>query len=480
MRNPALSLALSATLIVAAAPAAAAERVDLLIVDATVIDVATGVLTPSTAIAVRGDTIVAVEPTAKARRDYTGKVVNAAGRFVMPGLWDNHVHFGGGQELIGDNKALLPLFVAHGVTTVRDASGDLPEDVLAWRGEVASGALMGPTIYSSGPKIEGLKPIWKGTLEVGSEAEVEAALDKLQALHVDFVKITENTLKPDLFLYAVKQAKARGLTTSAHIPAAVTVDAASEAGLGSIEHMGYALRLGSPQEAQIAAEVAAGKLTGGEATARILASFDETTAMAGFRRLAARGTYVTPTLNGSRIIAYLDQDDHAADPYLAYIGKGLRGTYAWRVERAAKDDAAAIARRHVVFEKNASLLPLLQAAGVPLLAGTDSGFLNSFNYPGVGLHDELALFVARGLTPLQALQASVINGPRFLGHADRYGALAKGKAADILILERNPLEDIAATRAIGGVVLKGQYFDRKALDEMLKTAAERAANTSGA
>lgn len=466
-----LALALAALLGLGVTAATAAERVDLLITGANVIDVQTGKVSPRTTIAVRGGDIVAVEPDAKARADYAAaKVISAGGKFVMPGLWDNHVHFGGGPELIAENRALLPLYVAHGITSVRDASGDLPEEVLAWRGEVASGALMGPTIYSSGPKIEGLKPIWKGTVEVGSEADVNAALDRLQGLKVDFVKITDNTLKPELFLYALRTAKARGMTTSAHIPAAITVDQASEAGLGSIEHMGYAMRMGSPQEAAIAADFAAGRLTGAEATSRSLASFDEATARAAYRHLAARGTFITPTLNGSRVIAYLDRDDHAADPYLAYIGPGLKGTYAWRVERAAKDDAAAIARRHAVYEKSVSLLPMLQEAGVPILAGTDAGFLNSFNYPGLGLHEELKVFVDGGLTPLQALQASVVNGPRFLGHSDRYGALAAGKAADILILDRNPLQDITATRTIAGVVLKGEYFDRKALDEMLKSA----------
>jgi imidazolonepropionase-like amidohydrolase len=480
MRSVTLTTSLAIALSMGAA-AHATEAVDLLILDATVIDVATGKLDKGAAVAVKGDTIVAVQPTAKAKAAFTAtRTVDAKGKFVMPGLWDNHVHFGGGPELIDENKALLPLYVAHGVTTVRDASGDLPEHVLAWRGEVASGALMGPTIFSSGPKIEGLKPIWKGTLEVGSEAEADAALDKLQGLKVDFVKITENTLTPQLFVYTVKRAKGRGLITSAHIPAAITVDTASEAGLSSIEHMGYALRLGSPQEAQIAAEVADGKITGAQATAQTLASFDEATAMAGFRRLAARGTYVSPTLNGSRATAYLDQDDHKNDPYLAYIGKGLQATYAWRVERAAKDDAAAIVRRHAVYEKNASLVPMLQNAGVSILAGTDAGFLNSFNYPGIGLHDELQIYVDAGLSPLHALQASVINGPRFLGHGDRYGALAAGKAADILILDRNPLSDIAATRSIGGVVLKGQYFDRQALDEMLKSVAKSAERSGGA
>mgnify|MGYP001587379765 FL=1 len=481
MRRPLLFLACATAFSMGALAAQATERVDLLILDATVIDVATGTLSPKTAVAVRGGEIVAVAPTAGARNAYAAsKVVEAGGRFVMPGLWDNHVHFGGGPALIEENKALLPLYLAHGITSVRDASGDLPEEVLAWRGEVAAGKLLGPTIYTSGPKLEGLKPIWKGTLEVGSEPEVDAALTKLQGLKVDFVKVTDNTLKPDLFLYVLRQAKARGMTTSAHIPAALTVEQASEAGLGSIEHMGYALKMGSPREAQIAADVAAGRITSIQATDQTLATFSEATASAAFRRLAARGTFVSPTLNGSKVTAYLDQDNHAADPYLAYIGPGLKGTYAWRVERAAKDDAAAIARRHAVYEKNVTLLPLLQAAGVSILAGTDAGFLNSFNYPGIGLHDELQIFVTGGLTPLQALQASVINGPRFLGKSQHYGAIAPGKAADILILDHNPLADIAATRQIRGVVLKGQYFDRAALDEMLKKAREQVAKSEGA
>lgn len=480
-RRSLLSIALATAFSLGGLAAQAAERVDLLIEGATVIDVATGALSPKTTVAVRGGDIVAVTPAATARKNYTAsKVVQADGRFVMPGLWDNHVHFGGGPELIDENKALLPLYLAHGITSVRDASGDLPLDVLAWRDEVAAGKLLGPTIYTSGPKIEGLKPIWKGTLEVGSEAEVDAALTKLQGLRVDFVKVTDNTLKPDLFLYTLKQAKARGLTTSAHIPAAITVEQASEAGLGSIEHMGYALKMGSPQEAQIAADVASGRITGAEAGVRTLATFDEATANAAFRRLAARGTFVTPTLNGSKVTAYLDQNDHASDPYLAYIGPGLKGTYAWRVERAAKDDAAAVARRHAVYEENVSLLPLLQAAGVSILAGTDAGFLNSFNYPGIGLHDELKIFVDGGLTPLQALQASVINGPRFLGKSKRYGAVAPGKAADLLILDHNPLTDISATRQIHGVVLKGRYFDRAALDQMLENAREHVAKREGA
>jgi imidazolonepropionase-like amidohydrolase len=124
------------------------------------------------------------------------------------------------------------------------------------------------------------------------------------------------------------------------------------------------------------------------------------------------------------------------------------------------------------------VVPLLQRAGVTILAGTDAGFLNSFNYPGIGLHDELALLVKSGLTPQQALVASVVNGPSFLHAADQYGAIAAGKVADLLVLDRNPLEDITATRAIRAVVVKGRLLDRPALDGMLADVAARASGSS--
>lgn len=204
-------------------------------------------------------------------------------------------------------------------------------------------------------------------------------------------------------------------------------------------------------------------------------TFTPESARVAYRRLARNGTAVTPTLNGSRVIAWLDQDDHADDAYLQYIGPGLQATYAWRVQRAAKDDAAAVARRHERFERQAAILPLLQASGVTILAGTDAGFLNSFNYPGIALHDELMLFVRYGLTPLQALQAATINGARFLGKSDTHGSLAVGKAADLVLLEADPLGDIAAVQRIDTVILRGVVHDRRALDAMLADVRKRVA-----
>ena len=347
MKN--LLIALALPLMILARPAAAMpQHADVIIRHVTVIDVEAAEPIVGQAVVLKGADIVAVGADAAIARNWRARrSVEGKGRYLIPGLWDMHVHFGGGPDLIEENKALLPLYVANGITTIRDCSGDLAEQVLAWRKEIASGSLFGPRLLTSGAKIEGIAPVWKGTIEVGSEADVDAALTRLQNRDkVDFVKITDNTLKPALFLYALRQAKALGIRTSGHIPMSLTVDAAVEAGISSIEHLDYAYNAGAKDEAAIAADFAIGRIDRAEANRRLDASFDRDPAMAAYRRFAAKGVSVTPTLSGSRILAYLDSDDHTTDEGLAYIGPKLRKTYEWRIERAAKADAAAIAARH--------------------------------------------------------------------------------------------------------------------------------------
>lgn len=465
-----LLVTLAAALSVLASPALAdQQRGDVIIRHVTIIDVEAAKAIAGQAVVLRGADIVAVGDDAGVAKDWrVERAIEGEGRYLIPGLWDMHVHFGGGTELIEENRALLPLYVANGITTIRDCSGDLADQVLAWRSEIAGGSLFGPRLLTSGAKIEGIAPVWKGTIEVGSEADVDAALDRLKNRDkVDFVKITDNTLKPGLFLYALRQAKALGLRTSGHIPMALTTAQAVDAGLSSIEHLDYAYNAGAGDEAAIASDFAAGRIDRAEANRRLDAGFDRATAMAAYRDFAAKGVYVTPTLNGSRLLDYLDRDDHSKDAGLAYIGPKLRKTYDWRIERAAKADAAAIAARHAHSDAVGSVLPMLAEAGVPIIAGTDAGFLNSFNYPGFGLHDEIELFTKRGLTPAQALASATRAGPAWFGWLDRYGAVKPGMAADLVLLDKNPLQDIAATRAIDTVVMRGQVHDRAALDKML-------------
>lgn len=464
----ALGLTLFAAMSLAPAHGTARSRADVLIRHATIVDVEHARLIPDQAVATVRNSIVAVGSDKDIARAWNAKrKIDAGNRYLIPGLWDMHVHFGGGPDLIAENQALLPLYVAHGVTTVRDASGDLPYDVLAWRKQIADGTLFGPTLYSSGPKIEGINPVWKGTLETGSQADVDQAVAKLKSLNVDFVKITDNTLKPDLFLYAVGRVRAAGLKASGHIPMAVTIRQAVDAGLSSIEHLSFAYYAGAKDGDAIAADFAAGRITRGEAAARLDTGFDRDTALAAYRHFAEKGVFVTPTLNGSRLITYLDRDDHSQDAYLAYIGPKLRKTYDWRIERAAKLTPEQTVARHAEYKHEAVILPLLAQAGVTIMAGTDAGFLNSFNYPGIGLHDELALYVEKGLTQAQALASATRAGPAWFGLLDRYGAVAEGKAADLVLLDANPLEDIRATRAIRMVMLRGAVEDRAALDRIL-------------
>ena len=135
--------------------------------------------------------------------------------------------------------------------------------------------------------------------------------------------------------------------------------------------------------------------------------------------------------------------------------------------------AAEVEARHREYQLSLKVLPMLRDAGIPILAGTDAGYLNSFNYPGQGLHDELQRYVEAGLTAREALASATLSGPAFLGRAARYGAVAEGKAADILLLDSDPLKDIHATQTIRGVVLKGKWLDRAALDAMLAEARIR-------
>ena len=437
---------------------------DLLIRNVTIVDVKNGKLIPSQDVAVKSGRISSIQKTGS--KSTTAKIVDGSGKFLMPGLWDMHVHFGGGDTLVQENKDLLSLYVLYGITTVRDAAADLSQYVLQWKKEIANGSLEGPSIFTSGPKIEGYKSIWVGDIEVDNSQELSNALDSLKKLKVDFIKITDNTLKPALYLEAVTEARKRGWKVSAHVPGALSLQQVSNAGLSSVEHISYMLKAGSANDENYARQIADGKLTAKDMNIAIMDHFDTSHAISVYRLLAKNGTAVVPTLSIIGTTAYLDKDDHKGDSMLRYIGPGLRNTYAWRVERAAKDAPEAVDYRHRVFERAAGLLPIIQKSGMTIIAGTDAGYLNCFVYPGLGLHKELEAMVKYGLTPAEALRASIINGPAFLGKSADYSEIKEGKIADLLLLDANPLMDITNTQKIQAVILKGNYKDRETLNKL--------------
>ena len=194
--------------------------------------------------------IIEVGANAIGKKYQSAQLIPSTGKYIMPSLWDMHVHFGG-DTLKEENKWLLPLYLAAGITAVRDCAGDISLELLAWKKAIAAGKLEGPTIFTSGPKLEGPKSIWPGDLEIANETEMNQALDSLKKLEVDFIKITDNTLDPALFLASIKASRKRGWKVSGHAPVQYTLNELSDAGLSTVEHLSYLLRAASKEEERI-------------------------------------------------------------------------------------------------------------------------------------------------------------------------------------------------------------------------------------
>jgi imidazolonepropionase-like amidohydrolase len=444
----------------------AKQNVDLLIRNVTIVNIEEGSLFGNQFVYISVDSIVAIGNEELSDEYHAATEIDATGSYLMPGLWDNHVHFGG-AEYVDENEQLLSLYLAFGVTTVRDAAGDISLKVLQWRDEINAGSRVGPNILTSGPKLEGIESIWPGDLEIGTEDELERALDSLDKLKVDFIKITDNTLKPELFLEAVKSATKRGYSVSGHIPAALTIDQVSKAGQKTVEHLSYLMRATTPLESKISAGQADGSISGTEAAKMQSDTYSDSVALANFQQLARQGTGIVPTLLISHNIAYLDENKFESDTILDYLGPQLKESYQWRIQRMAGESNEEKQARKEGFEKVAGLIPLVQQSGMKIIAGTDAGYLNTFDFPGLAIHLELQKLVEYGLSPREALVASVINGPDYFGLNKSFGEVAVGKKADLLLLNSNPLEDIANTLSIEDVIKGGKVYDREKLDQML-------------
>ncbi len=396
--------------------------------------------------------------------------IDASDKYMIPGLWDMHVHIEG-ENLVEDNKALMDVYIAYGITTVRDAASDLGEQVLAWRDEINEGKLFGPRIFTAGRKLEGINSIWKGDLEIANEIELNQMLDKLDNYKVDFVKITENTLPGDLFLKSVIASKKRGYKVSGHVPADLSIFELANAGFSSIEHASYLLRLGSDDQ-KIVDKTRSKALTNSQA-GRAYADFDQQKAFEGYQYLAQKGVAICPTLIGGKQLAYYDEDNHQNDPYRAYLTNRFLSNYQWRLGRMQQDTPQQFESRKERYQLIAKQLPFIQKAGMTILAGSDAAALNTFVYPALALHEELQLFQTAGLTPLEILQTATINGAKFMGKATSLATIENGKIADMVILNTNPLDDISSTLDIHAVVKNGEYLNRNKLDELLQKAKDR-------
>ncbi len=441
-----------------------------LIYNAKIIDVKTGKISKNKAILIENKTIKDID-SYKTLKNKAYQKIDVKGKYVIPGLWDMHVHIEG-QDLIEDNKALFPIFIAHGITTVRDAASDLGLQVLKWRDEINEGKLLGPTIYTAGRKLEGLNSIWKGDLEIENESQLTKMLNYLDSLQVDFIKITENTLKGDLFLKSVVEAKKRGYLVSGHVPYDLTIQDLANEGFSAIEHASYLLRLGS-DETESKKGIMDKSLSKAQAENNFLLNFNQEKAIKAYSALASKKVAVCPTLIGGKQLAYLDENNHKTDDFQKYLTKRFMSNYQWRIDRMANDSPEQKQKRKERYQLIAKQLPFVQKSGMMIIAGSDCAALNTFVYPAASLIEELALFQESGLKPLEILQTATLNGAKFMGKFDKMGSVDIGKIADLVILNENPLKDINAISNIFGVFTKGKYFDKKTLTQMLDEIANK-------
>jgi imidazolonepropionase-like amidohydrolase len=438
--------------------------------DVTIVDAQGGPPQPGMTVLIDGERIAAVGRMNEIGIPEKAQAVNATGKFLVPGLWDMHVH--------GYDVRFLPLYLANGVTGVRVMAGEPP--FLKQRREIAEGTLSGPRMMLAGAIVDGPKPFWPGSIAVATAAQGRDAVRRTQEEGYDFVKVY-TTLPREAFLAIADEAKKRGIPFAGHVPNAVRAAEASDAGMKSIEHLlGMLLAVSSAEEEVRAEFAAAARMApGGEraarfrrASAQALETYDQGRAAALFARLKANGTWQVPTFTLLHAEATLGEPALAADPRLRFMPAWVRNL--WSSDQRLKSitpESQAQAKRF--FDKRLALVGEMHRAGVGILAGSD--VLNPYCFPGFSLHDELEWLVKAGLSPLAALQVATRNPAVFLERTKDFGAVEKGKIADLVLLDADPVQDIRNTRRISAVIANGKMFARKDLDRMLADAERMAA-----
>jgi imidazolonepropionase-like amidohydrolase len=454
----------------------AGQASSLVLQHVTVID-ATG-RAPQTdqTVVIVGHRITAIGPADQIKIEKTAHLIDARGKFLIPGLWDMHVHIAGvSADPTWSKDVLLPLLLANGITGVRDMGGDL-DVLLAWKREIESGALLGPHIVASGPWLAGRGKKSPEQFPVANADEARAAVRDLKQRGADFIKIISLPSREAFFAVADESRKL-GISFVGHLPLDVDAAEASDAGMHSIEHLFYSafsLSLSTQQaelrkrlaNAQNARDYAAQEKVTHDAEA----SYSPETAAALWQTLKKNRTWVTPTL-ASLDISSRPQSWDSNDVGLAFVTPDVAQQW-----RASVSDKASIARAAWMQRQSSNdwkLTAEMHRSGVSLLVGSDS--LDPFVFPGESLHRELEEFVRTGFTPLEAIQAATQGAAQFLGREKDFGTIEVGKVADLVLLDANPVENIVNTRKILAVIYGGKHFDRTALDTMLAKARLAAA-----
>jgi imidazolonepropionase-like amidohydrolase len=412
----------------------------LLLTHTNIVNVNTGKIASDQSVLIREGKIVSVMPSMDSKGKSDDIVLDIQGRFLIPGLWDMHVH---DDTASHTEQIYFPLFIANGVTGIRDMfsqcadpcpTPELFPDLRAIRRRVEDRILLGPHIIISSPLLDGPKSAWPGAAHIATPKDATRAVDTAAQKGADFIKVY-NGLPRNAYFVVAAESKKLGIPFAGHVPYSVTLVEASDAGQRSVEHL-----MGMEQ-------------------ACTTASACEKVAI----HLSQNGTWQTPTLVVSRFFACPQIVANRNDPRLTYIWSEQKKSW----DQTPPADAAA-STCEANYQRLESFVRTLHAAHAKFLVGTDLG--NPYIFPGFSVHDEMALLVNAGLTPLEALQAATINPARYLDGEATAGTVAPGRSADLVVLDENPLADIRNISRINSVVVRGQLFDRAALDKMLEGA----------
>ena len=393
--------------------------------DVTLIDVASGTARPHMTVVIDDGKISRVGVATSIQLPATARIVSGKDKFLMPGLWDMHVHL--------YYKQYLPLFVAFGVTGVQDMGSDFSK-VSGWRDEIEKGIAVGPHIITSGPPVDGgASDDSKLPVLVARTADqARQSFDQLYKMDVDFIKVLSRLPREAYFALA-EQARHWDLRMVGHIPTNVTAQEAVEARQKSLEHMFGITKSVSTDEA----------------------------ALKFFERCTLTGTRVSPTLVLWLRMSHIDDTKLMSDPQLEVVPASIRQTW--------PDVSADSYSLKIQIWRVYRLVALAKQAKTEILAGTDTG--DPYVIPGAALDDELEQLVEAGLTPREALEAATLAPARFFETEKEMGSIEKGKLADMVLVEGNPLDDIRNVRKVQGVFTHGRYYARKDLDAILNTTA---------
>ena len=411
-------------------------------------------------------------------------VVDGRGKFLIPGLWDMHVHLATRPEPELAEKMILPLLLAHGIVGVRDMGGPL-DRVLELREKVARGEIPGPRILTPGPFVDGpgdASPLFRRPADAGAAAGVAKELIEGG---VDFIKV-QSGLAPEIHSALARAARTAKRPLAGHVPIAMTAETVMQAGQRSVEHVSPALvgdgmllfALSSESDAllrelrqieQDRAGTQPGAIAEREAILRkrLVETYDPMKARTLGNWMKDREVWIVPTLIWSATLRPLTKDEDGTNLPMELVPASLRTRWLERrkeyVARQAPEGFAAAA---AVARAAARAVRDLHVAGAQVLAGTDA--FDAFVVPGHSLHQELKLLVDAGLSPMEALRTSTQAAAEYRGTARTEGTIEIGRRADLVLLDADPGADISNTRRVHAVVTGGKVYDRDALDKLLR------------